>query len=69
MLSLLVYVLSGACGLATAAPTDLTQTTPAKTKNSYNLGPTGALGWMYVEGGMTVKARQILIAAVEKALE
>jgi hypothetical protein len=45
---------------------DLTKTTPAKTDNSYNLGPTGALGWMYVDGGMTVKSRQILITAVEK---
>jgi len=54
---------------ANGAPTgtpDLTKTTPAKTNNSYNLGPTGALGWMYVEGGMTAKARQILITAVEK---
>ena len=25
---------------------DLTKATPAKTTNSYNLGPTGALGWM-----------------------
>ena len=25
---------------------DLTKATPAKTANSYNLGPTGALGWM-----------------------
>ncbi|MBL7223214.1 MAG: hypothetical protein ISS72_05125 [Candidatus Brocadiae bacterium] len=66
MLSLLVFVLSGAWVLAAAAPVDLTQTTPAKTKNSYNLGPTGALGWMYVEAGMTVKAHQILITVVEK---
>ena len=51
---------------ASSAPLDLTQTTPAKTKNSYNLGPTGALGWMVVEGAMTVKARQILITKVEK---
>ncbi len=49
-----------------AAIPDLTKTTPAKTDNSYNLGPTGALGWMYVEAGMTVKARQILVTAVEK---
>jgi len=48
-----------------AAPVDLTRTTPAKTNNSYNLGPTGALGWMYVEGAMTVKARQILVTKVE----
>ncbi len=47
-------------------PLDLTRTTPAKTDNSYNLGPTGALGWMYVEAGMTEKSRQILVTAVEK---
>ena len=51
---------------APAAPIDLTQSTPAKTDNSYNLGPTGALGWMQVEAGMTEKSRQILVTAVEK---
>jgi hypothetical protein len=45
---------------------DLTKTTPAKTDKGYNLGPTGALGWMYVEGGMTHESRQILVTAVEK---
>jgi hypothetical protein len=45
---------------------DLRETTPDKTKNTHNLGPTGALGWMYVEKGMTVKARQILVTAVDK---
>ena len=44
---------------------DLTKSTPAKTDNSYNLGPTGALGWMFVEAGMTEKSRQILVTAVE----
>jgi len=64
---LAVVLLAGATGaLFAGAPVDLTKTTPAKTNNSYNLGPTGALGWMYVEGGMTVKARQILITSVEK---
>ena len=29
-----------------AEPIDLTKTTPSNTGNSYNLGPTGALGWM-----------------------
>ncbi len=48
------------------APLDLTKDTPASTKNSYNLGPTGALGWMQVESGMTENSRQILITAVEK---
>ena len=45
---------------------DLTKTKPDKTDNDYNLGPTGALGWMYVESGMTEAARQILITKVEK---
>lgn len=48
------------------APIDLTKAKPDKTNNSYNLGPTGALGWMYVEGGMTEEARQILVTNVEK---
>lgn len=51
---------------APAAALDLTKDTPADTKNSYNLGPTGALGWMQVEAGMTENSRQILITAVEK---
>ena len=61
-----VVLLVGGVGDLFAGPVDLTRTTPAKTANSYNLGPTGALGWMYVERGMTVKARQILVTAVEK---
>ncbi|MDA0766916.1 MAG: DUF6288 domain-containing protein [Verrucomicrobia bacterium] len=51
---------------AKAAPIDLTKETPDKTSNSYNLGPTGALGWMHVEGGMTEQSRQILVTSVEK---
>ncbi len=50
---------------ATTPAIDLTKETPAKTDNSYNLGPTGALGWMHVEAGMTENSRQILITAVE----
>lgn len=49
-----------------AAALDLTKDKPADTKNSYNLGPTGALGWLQVEAGMTEKSRQILITTVEK---
>lgn len=49
-----------------AAVIDLTKDTPPKTANSYNLGPTGALGWMHVEAGMTEKSRQILVTEVEK---
>jgi len=51
---------------AASAPPDLTKTTPADISKPYNLGPTGALGWMYVERGMTEKSRQILITTVEK---
>lgn len=61
--------LGGARAEAAKAPApalDLTKDTPADTKNSYNLGPTGALGWLQVEAGMTEKARQILITEVEK---
>ena len=55
-----------------AAPTpkgariDLTKSKPDQTNNSYNLGPTGALGWMYVESGMTEEARRTLVTTVEK---
>ena len=49
-----------------AEPIDLTKTTPSNTGNSYNLGPTGALGWMTVEGSMTETSRQILVTVVEK---
>jgi len=66
LLALSMSLLGGARALAAAAPPDLTKITPAKTDKSYNLGPTGTLGWMYVEAGMTVKSRQILITAVEK---
>ena len=45
---------------------DLTKDAPAKTDNSYNLGPTGATGWMHVEKAMTEKSRQILITAIDK---
>ncbi|MEI8374740.1 MAG: DUF6288 domain-containing protein [Planctomycetota bacterium] len=45
---------------------DLTQSTPADIGKPYNLGPTGAQGWIYVESGMTEKSRQILITEVEK---
>ena len=66
-----ITVLMGCIFLVTHAKAedaivDLTKTVPAKTNNSYNLGPTGALGWMYVDKGMTVKSRQILITVVEK---
>ena len=49
-----------------AAPPDLTKAPQAKTDKGYNLGPTGAQGWMFVEGGMTEHSRQILVTVVEK---
>ncbi len=61
-----VAALVGAAPPPPAAPIDLRQATPAKTENSYNLGPTGALGWMQVDAGMTENSRQILVTAVEK---
>ena len=70
VVALVVSLLAGGTHVLAAkaptAPIDLTKAAPAKTNKPYNLGPTGASGWMYVEGGMTVKARQILITAVEK---
>lgn len=64
-----VLLFSGTRILQAAPPPpliDLTKDTPAKTDNSYNLGPTGAMGWMHVENGMTEKSRQILITAIDK---
>ncbi len=49
-----------------AGTPDLTQGIPADISKPYNLGPTGAQGWIYVERGMTEKSRQILITEVEK---
>jgi HEAT repeat protein len=67
---LAVLLLVGPLGFAAPKPKgaliDLTKSKPDKTNNDYNLGPTGALGWMYVESGMTEEARQILITKVEK---
>lgn len=51
---------------ATAAAPDLTKAPPADISKPYNLGPTGAMGWMHVEGGMTENSRQILVTSVEK---
>ena len=62
---MLVWFVSARLDAATAPTIDLTQETPAKTDNSYNLGPTGALGWMQVEADMTENSRQILITVVE----
>lgn len=66
MLALLCVSPLAQAAKAPAAVPDLTKETPTKTTNSYNLGPTGALGWMFVEAGMTEKSRQILVTAVEK---
>ena len=60
-----LLVITGAPGFA-GAPPDLTKAPPAKADKGYNLGPTGAQGWMFVEGGMTEQARQILVTVVEK---
>jgi HEAT repeat protein len=64
----LVLICSGSQVFAAKAagePADLTKEPPTDTKKSYNLGPTGALGWMHVEKAMTEKSRQILVTAVE----
>ena len=66
LLALWLGAAPAAAAKAPAAALDLTNETPADTKNSYNLGPTGALGWLQVEAGMTEKCRQILVTEVEK---
>jgi hypothetical protein len=40
-------------------------TIPAKATHDWNLGPTGARGWMYCEQLVTTQARQVAITAVE----
>jgi hypothetical protein len=47
---------------------DLTRgdTIPANAKHDWNLGPTGARGWMYCDKMVTTDARQIGITKVEK---
>lgn len=39
---------------------------PATEKHDWNLGPTGARGWMFSDHRMTIDARQISITRVEK---
>lgn len=41
-------------------------TIPAKAKKDWNLGPTGARGWMFSDRLVTTDARQIAITAVDK---
>ncbi|MBK8977779.1 MAG: HEAT repeat domain-containing protein [Planctomycetes bacterium] len=56
-------------GVATAAPQDPPDLTrgepiPEKAKHDWNLGATGARGWMYTDRMVTLAARQIGITAV-----
>lgn len=45
---------------------DLTQSADFERIETYHLGPTGAMGWIYTTGNfMTTKARQILITEIE----
>ncbi len=39
---------------------------PANAKHDWNLGPTGARGWMYCDRMVTTDARQIAVTAVDK---
>jgi len=43
---------------------DFTQGGKPEATHDWNLGATGARGWMYGQGGRTIEARQILITAV-----
>lgn len=47
-------------------PPDLTKGVKVDVQKDYNLGPTGARGWMFVRGLMTAEARQILITQVDE---
>jgi HEAT repeat protein len=70
LVSFALVLFHGGNRILQAAPAppmvDLTKDSPAKSDNSYNLGPTGAMGWMHVASGMTEKSRQILITAIDK---
>jgi hypothetical protein len=44
----------------------LGETIPEGAKHDWNLGPTGARGWMYSERLTTLKARQIYVTAVDE---
>lgn len=59
----LVFVLAAS---ADAEPPDFTvsQQLPEKAAHDWNLGPTGARGWVYAHRGESTDSRQILITAV-----
>ena len=40
---------------------------PAGYNHDWNLGPTGARGWIYTKGYETTEARQILVTKIDKA--
>lgn len=47
-------------------PPDFTQGGKTDESHDWNLGPTGARGWIYAWAGTTAEARQILVTAVDK---
>ena len=72
VLALAMVLLSGAQAAAArrkepvGPPPDLTKGAEVDTQRDYNLGPTGARGWMFVRGLMTAEARQILITQIDE---
>ena len=63
----LALISAGIGGQAAAAPPDFTKggKVPADATHDWNLGATGARGWIYSEKMVTSEARQILVTKVE----
>lgn len=62
----LVAHAAGGGKLATIPDFTRGDTIPEKAKKDWNLGPTGARGWMYCDRLVTTDARQIAITTVDK---
>ena len=62
----LVAHAAGGGKLATIPDFTRGDTIPEKAKKDWNLGPTGARGWMYCDRLVTTDARQIVLTAVDK---
>jgi len=63
----LLFVHPASLGAADKSPVpDLTKGGKPTNKGSWNLGPTGAKGWMYGRHWSSARSRQILITEVEK---
>jgi len=60
--------LAGSSKVVLSTPPDLTKDKfiPTSRMHDWNLGPTGARGWMYASKSDTTEARQIYVTKVER---